>query len=208
MTSLRNNPDPAESSVAQPRGSAATDRKDLALDAARDSILAVGWSRTTLTDVARRAGLSRMTLYRRWPEMNALLGDLMTREWASLVDLGPDLADHRERLVAGVVGTVRALRANELFNRIVEVDPEMLLPYLLRRAGRSQELVLHLLGSEIRAGQQAGQIREGDPDALARSLLLAAHGFTLSVQTMTDDERDVAAFDAELAELVERYLKP
>ena len=61
--------------------------EDLALDAAREAILAVGWSRTTLTDIARRAGLSRMTLYRRWPEMNALLGDLMTREWISLVDL-------------------------------------------------------------------------------------------------------------------------
>jgi AcrR family transcriptional regulator len=178
------------------------------MDAARESILAVGWSRTTLTEIARRAGLSRMTLYRRWPEMNALLGDLMTREWAGLVDLGPRVANHRERLVAGVVATVSALRANELFNRIVELDPEMLLPYLLRRAGRSQELVLALLASEIRAGQQAGEIRAGDPDLLARSLLLAAHGFTLSVQTMTGETQDDAAFDTELTELVDRYLEP
>ena len=178
------------------------------MDAARESILTVGWSRTTLTDIARRAGLSRMTLYRRWPEMNALLADLMTREWAGLVDLGPKVPNHRERLVAGVVGTVSALRANELFNRIVELDPEMLLPYLLNRAGRSQELVLTLLANEIKAGQDAGEIRAGDPELLARSLLLAAHGFTLSVQTMTSEDLDDAAFDAELGQLVERYLKP
>ncbi|RNL75449.1 TetR/AcrR family transcriptional regulator [Nocardioides marmorisolisilvae] len=196
MTSLRNNPEAQKTS------------EDLALDAARESILNVGWSRTTLTEIARRAGLSRMTLYRRWPEMNALLGDLMTREWASLVDLGPRSANHRERLVAGIVGTVRALRGNELFNRIVELDPEMLLPYLLRRAGRSQELVLELLVSEIRAGQEAGEIREGDPALLARSLLLASHGFTLSVQTMTSESSDDAAFDHELTQLVERYLAP
>ena len=196
MTSLRHNPDPAKSS------------EDLALDAAREAILAVGWSRTTLTDVARRAGLSRMTLYRRWPEMNALLGDLMTREWAGLVDLGPRGSNHRERLVAGIVGTVRALRANELFTRIVELDPEMLLPYLLNRAGRSQELVLTLLVSEIEAGQAAGEIREGDAALLARSLLLATHGFTLSVQTMTSGARDDAAFEDELTQLVERYLAP
>ena len=61
MTSLRHNEPEA--------GSAA----DLALDAARESILAVGWSRTTLTDVARRAGVSRMTIYRKWPDMGALL---------------------------------------------------------------------------------------------------------------------------------------
>lgn len=182
--------------------------EDLALDAARDAILAVGWSRTTLTDIARRAGLSRMTLYRRWPEMNALLADLMTREWASLVDLGPRQANHRDRLVGGVVGTVAALRGNELFNRIVELDPEMLLPYLLRRAGRSQELVLALLVSEISAGQDAAEIRGGDPELIARSLLLATHGFTLSVQTMTDEVRDDAAFDTELTQLLERYLTP
>ena len=43
-------------------GSSSTD--DLYLDAAREAILAVGWSRTTLTDIARRAGVSRMTIYR------------------------------------------------------------------------------------------------------------------------------------------------
>jgi AcrR family transcriptional regulator len=196
MTSLRNNPESQKTS------------EDLALDAARASILTVGWSRTTLTDVARRAGLSRMTLYRRWPEMNALLGDLMTREWASLVDLGPRGANHLDRLVGGIVGTVSALRGNELFNRIVELDPEMLLPYLLNRAGRSQQLVLALLADEIKDGQVAGEVRDGDPELLARAVLLATHGFTLSVQTMTTDSVNEAAVGDELTVLVTRYLRP
>lgn len=184
--------------------------ENLALDAARESILAVGWSRTTLTDIARRAGLSRMTLYRRWPEMNALLGDLMTREWVGLVSLqgnAPLSENHLERLVTGITTTVRALRDNELFTRIIELDPQMLLPYLLERPGRSQELVLEILVGEIEAGQAAGEVRDGDPHLLARTVLLAAHGFTLSAQTMTDDERDHEAFDRELALLIERYLR-
>ncbi len=196
MTSLRNNPQDSRSS------------EDLALDAAREAILAVGWSRTTLTDIARRAGLSRMTLYRRWPEMNALLADLMTREWASLVDLGSRSTNHRERLVQGIVGTVGALRDNELFTRIIELDPEMVLPYLLDRPGRSQELVLGLLVGEIAAGQKAGQIRAGHPELLARAIVLAAHGFTLSTQTMTTDVLTADDFDTELGLLIERYLTP
>jgi AcrR family transcriptional regulator len=185
--------------------------EDLALDAARASILAVGWSRTTLTDIARRAGLSRMTLYRRWPEMNALLGDLMTREWVSLVALestAPLSSNHRERLVQGIVSTIGALRANELFTRIIELDPQMLLPYLLERPGRSQELVLSILVDEIQAGQKAGEVRIGDPRLLARSILLAAHGFTLSAQTMVDDALSHNDFDRELARLIEGYLAP
>lgn len=185
--------------------------ENLALDAARESILAVGWSRTTLTDIARRAGLSRMTLYRRWPEMNALLGDLMTREWVALValqDHAPRSGNPRQRLVDGITSTVRALRENELFTRIIELDPQMLLPYLLERPGRSQELVLGILVAEIEAGQATGEVRAGDPHLLARTVLLAAHGFTLSTQTMTDDERDHDAFTDELSRLVDGYLAP
>jgi AcrR family transcriptional regulator len=184
--------------------------ENLALDAARESILAVGWSRTTLTDVARRAGLSRMTLYRRWPEMKALLGDLMTREWVNLMaasSQAPQSSNHRERLVDGIAATVRALRGNELFTRIIELDPQMLLPYLLERPGRSQELVLTILVEEIEAGQKAGEIRDGDPRLLARSVLLAAHGFTLSSQTMVDSERSHEDFDSELNRLVDGYLR-
>lgn len=182
--------------------------EDLALDAAREAILAVGWSRTTLTDIARRAGLSRMTLYRRWPEMRALLADLMTREWAGLVDLEIAATDHRERLVEVIVRTVRAVRGNALFTRIVELDPQMVLPYLLERPGRSQELVLALLVTEIRAGQEAGQIHAGDPDLIARGIVLASHGFTLSTQTMTTDALSADDFDRELALLLDRYLHP
>jgi AcrR family transcriptional regulator len=183
--------------------------EDLALDAARESILAVGWSRTTLTDIARRAGLSRMTLYRRWPEMNALLADLMTREWADLVRFAPAGAgSHLDRLAAGAVHTVAALRENELFTRIIELDPEMVLPYLLDRPGRSQELVLGILAVEIQAGQEAREIRHGNPALLARSLVLAAHGFTFSTQTMVDAGVTAAELDRELGHLVERYLAP
>jgi AcrR family transcriptional regulator len=60
--------------------------RDAYLDAARECILDVGWRRTTLTEVARRAGVSRMTIYRTWADMPQLLSDLMTREWGAVVE--------------------------------------------------------------------------------------------------------------------------
>jgi AcrR family transcriptional regulator len=177
---------------------------DALLDAARASILAVGWKRSTLTDVARRAGVSRMTIYRRWPDMQTLLGDLMTREWSGLVDVhdGSPL----ERLAGGVASAVTALRGNELFAKIVHVDPELLLPYLLDRRGRTQDGLLALLEATIAEGQRDGSVRGGDPVLLARSVLLATYGFALSVPTMTDDRLDASDFETELRSLVERYL--
>ena len=51
----------------------------------------------------------------------------------------------------GIVGTVRQLRQNELFVRIVELDPELILPYLFSRRGRAQELILQLTADSIAA---------------------------------------------------------
>ena len=196
-----------------------TSADDAYLDAARSAILAVGWSRTTLTDIARRAGVSRMTLYRRWPDTKSLLADLMTREWGRVVGEAADSldsgADPLRRITDGVVATVRGLRADALLRRIIEVDPEVLLPYLLERRGRSQDLLAAALAGLVRKGQHHGSIRAGDADTIARSLLLACHGFALSAHTMVDPgkatgaqplDTDVTAFDRELAHLVERYL--
>jgi AcrR family transcriptional regulator len=200
MTSLRHK---AGSTRSADRSAA-----DLALDAAREAILAVGWSRTTLTDVARRAGVSRMTIYRNWPDMGSLLADLMTREWTALVRVDTDGKDALERLVRGGVATVRAIRENPLFARIVELDPELLLPYLLDRPGRSQRLVVEVITDQVRAGQATGAIRDGDPELLARSVVLACHGFTLSTRTMTGAGVTERSLDDELAAVLERYLRP
>jgi AcrR family transcriptional regulator len=184
--------------------------RDGYLDAARACILDVGWRRTTLTEVARRAGVSRMTIYRTWSDMSQLLGDLMTREWGELVAATTQEHDGSApgpaTIADGVVRAVRALRENELFVRILELDPELVLPYLLARRGRSQELVLDVLVAGIRAGQDAGTVRSGDATAIARSVLLAAHGFALSAQTMLDDDVTEDVLDAELRLLVERDL--
>ena len=188
------------------------DAADSYLDAARACILDVGWRRTTLTEVARRAGVSRMTIYRRWSDMPQLLGDLMTREWGAVVAdsvaAGDAEPDPVTRLADGIVGTVRALRYNELFLRIVELDPELLLPYLLSRRGRSQDAILALTEEQIRTGQRAGAVRAGNPMAIARGLLLAAHGFVLSAHTMVDDEATEAELDEQLHTLLARALTP
>jgi AcrR family transcriptional regulator len=199
MTSLRHTPQLGEGVEKEP--------KDAYLDAARDCILDVGWRRTTLTEVARRAGVSRMTIYRTWADMPTLLGDLMTREWAGVVteqvtNGGPAI----QRIADSIVGTVRQLRMNELFVRIVELDPELILPYLFTRRGRSQELILALTAEAIVDGQKAGEIRKGNAVAIARGLLLAAHGFVLSVHTMVDEQATEQELDAELATLITRTL--
>src|SRR5688500_2543318 len=185
MSSLRHTPDP---------------RLDAYLDAARDCILDVGWRRTTLTEVAKRAGVSRMTIYRAGTDRGSLRGDLMTREWvgsAAATRVAAVDTTTPAGIAAAALSTVRALRDNELFVRIVELDPDLMLPYLLTRRGRSQEALIEILAAEIESGQTSGAIRAGDALLMARSLTLAAHGFVFSAMTMTDHGISLADLDAE-----------
>ncbi|MFM9632280.1 TetR/AcrR family transcriptional regulator [Streptomyces galilaeus] len=188
---------------------------DAVLDAVRDCVLAVGVRRTTLTDVARRAGVSRMTLYRRWPDVRSLVGDLMTREWVGVATGAmPERragTDARTLLVDGLVAGVAAFRDHPLFRKIVDVDPELLLPYVLDRRGASQEALLKLLSDGLREGHADGSVRFGHPERQARSLLLVVQSFTLSLRTMTDEDDpdlDSSAFLGELRTLLERTLTP
>ncbi|MFF7438201.1 TetR family transcriptional regulator [Streptomyces sp. NPDC008122] len=188
---------------------------DPVLDAARDCVLAVGVRRTTLTDIARRAGVSRMTLYRRWPDVRTLVGDLMTREWIAVAAGAMPTADddrpERTRIVEGLVAGVAAFRSHPLFQKILDVDPELLLPYVLDRRGASQDALLGLLVTALEEGHEDGSVRFAHPDLQARSLLLVVQSFTLSMRTMADEndpELSEAAFLEELRTLLERTLAP
>jgi AcrR family transcriptional regulator len=211
MTSIRHTPLPDDVAPPDPSPGGGDQPTDALLDAARANILAVGWRRTTLTDVARRAGVSRMTIYRRWPDMQSLLADLLVREWDALLDVTPVVDDDAvspATLATSVVAVVGALREEPLLARIVEVDPELLLPYLLQRRGRNQDHLLELLADAVARGQAAGTVRPGEPVRIARSLMLATQGFVLSTPTMTDSAIDSDALDAELRHLIQSHLRP
>ena len=113
--------------------------------------------------------------------------DRLTQEVIQLRQQVPEGGPAIERIAQAILGTVRQLRHNELFVRIVELDPELILPYLFSRRGRSQDLFLELTADAIAQGQRATEVRRGHPVAMARALVLAAHGFVLSSHTMVDE---------------------
>lgn len=176
------------------------------LDAAAQTVLAVGMRRTTLAEVARRAGVSRPTVYRRWADVRTLTADLLTRE---LVALLPAEGTDGERALGidRIVRTTAAARTHPLFRKILETDPELLITYVFDRLGASQHRILELLTSAIRQGQQDGTIRDGDPDELAAMVLLVIQSAVLSARIVADPlppER----LDAQLRALLESYLRP
>ena len=174
------------------------------LDAARACVLAVGFRRTTFSDVARRAGVSRMTLYRRFPDLETLLSALMTREFGRVVEEArahPREASCRERAVAMVTRAAQRLHADPLFDRLLDVDPELLLPYVTVRRGGMQRMAVAGLTAELEAGRGDGSVRLGRPEVLAGGIELMARGFVLAREPGLD------AWE-ELRRAVDGYLRP
>jgi AcrR family transcriptional regulator len=180
------------------------------VSAVRESVLAVGVRRTTLTDVARRAGVSRMTLYRLVPDVETLLLDVMTCDFAALLsDIEASVSRKRTaraRLVALAVETARRLPAEPLFRRVLDVDPELVLPYLTVRLGSTQRLALARVRRVVAEGHADRSIRRGDADVIATGVLMAALPWIVSTRLF--DEIGHAHALAELERGLERWLRP
>jgi AcrR family transcriptional regulator len=171
---------------------------DALLDAARDCVVEVGVRRTTLTDIAKRAGVSRMTLYRRFPDVGTLVRALMTREFTKLLGRIPPSGDNaRQRLVTQAIAGIRLLAADPLMRRVLDLDAELMLPYLVQRLGSTQRLVETFLVAQIEAGHADGSIRPGSTAAQARLVLLTTQSLVLSIRPATTD----LDFDELLTEL-------
>lgn len=175
------------------------------LDAALAEVLAHGIRRTTASDIARRAGVSRQTLYRYWPDAQAVFAALVTRELLAAL---PDRTDPEDLdgLVALLVTTADAVRRMPLLGRLRDTDPELLGRYVLTRLGTSQRAIQADLARRLRTGQRSGFVRDGDPDALAATVLLLAQSAVLSAP-LVEEWLAGDAWTAELSRALTGYLR-
>jgi AcrR family transcriptional regulator len=121
----------------------ATAAAEPAADATRERIVLaavrqceeVGLRRTTMEDIARRAGLARATLYRHFDSKETLVQAVILTEaerfFAALDAAVGDFPRSEERLVEGFAFALDYARRHALLGKLLRTEPETLLPYLL-----------------------------------------------------------------------------
>jgi AcrR family transcriptional regulator len=184
----------------------ASDTETTILDATLAEVLEHGIRRTSASDVARRAGVSRQTLYRYWPDAQALFAALVTRELLAELPV-VDGVDSLDDTVALLVGTADRIRRLPLVERLRDTDPELFSRYILERLGTSQRAIHALLAAIVADGQATGTVRGGDAGAMAGMVLLIAQSAIQSAplfaEWLDDDE-----WRRELAHALAGYLAP
>ena len=166
------------------------------LDAAFSAVRDFGISRTTVEDVAQRAGLSRQTVYRYFPSKDHLVLALVLREEEKFIE-GTRRAfasegDLRAAIVRAITFCLEYAREHPLLDRLLAADQETFLPYLTTRG---QPVI-------VRAREELmGLVAERRPDSnrdLTRGLLDAAIRATLSY-ILTPSERSLATIARTMA---------
>jgi AcrR family transcriptional regulator len=177
------------------------------LDAALEEFLEYGLRRTNVDAVARRAGVSRATLYRRFDGKDALVQAVLVREcrrfFTSIVEATDHLSTVEERLVEGFVVGVRYARHDKLMNRLLASDPEALLPYLTTNGGIVVAVARDFL---VQQGEQHGRLPKiagRTPAGVAELFVRLAISFTLTPQSSIP-----LATDAEVRAFAANYLAP
>jgi AcrR family transcriptional regulator len=179
------------------------------LDAAVSQAEELGVRRLTIGDVARRVGVSRVTVYKYFPGKDQLVEAVLLREMRRFlreVDKAVEPYETlEERLVEGFVFALGWLRRHRLLNRLLRTDPELIVPNLTVGAGpvlaAGREFIAGFARREAEEGHLplADDQIEGVSELLARAVL----SFLLTPDSVigmrTQDE--IRAF-------AERYLAP
>ncbi|MDH6246064.1 helix-turn-helix domain-containing protein [Mycobacterium sp. OTB74] len=181
--------------------------EDRIIDAAADCVIAFGVDRVTLAEIARRAGVSRPTVYRRWPDTRSILATVLTtRITNSLKDIAVNGTD-RQAVVGRMVGLAGKLRDDDVIMSVLSTGPDLAMVYIAQRMGTSQQILLEVVASALAEAQRDGSVRAGDTRQMAAMCLLIVQSAVQSAQ-MVAPVLDVAALDIELAHSLNGYLKP
>src|SRR5947209_837633 len=105
-----------------------TDLERTILDTARAIFETYGVRRANIEDVAARAGVSRSTVYRRFPTKDDLLAQVVRREselFFATLDRATAGCDPQQAVIEAFALGVRLVQDSPLYSRIVESEPEL-----------------------------------------------------------------------------------
>lgn len=164
------------------------------LAAAETELSAHGLRRTSLERIAEAAGVSHMTLYRRFGNRDALLGAVLAREVRRLIARFDEsiagVEDPEERFVRGVLTAARLFAGDHLLRRMLRTDPDAVLPLLTTGGESLLALGRAYVAEQIRRAAEQGMPISADPVLLAELFVRLGHSLLIMPGDFTAHDED------------------
>jgi len=163
------------------------------LRAAYEEFMDFGLRRASVDNIARRAGVARVSVYRHFPNKEALIRSVFLGESqkciAEVDSTVSALPDFRERIVEGFTAAARIARHHALTRRLLQTDPDILLVHMTTGAAPILSVARSYLARSIR--KSAPGIASAAADAAAETVMRLGFSFILTREScvrMDDDE--------------------
>ncbi|OLT11828.1 TetR family transcriptional regulator [Actinomadura sp. CNU-125] len=178
------------------------------LDAAHEQFARMGVQRSTMEDVARRAGVSRITVYRRFATKDALVEQVVRRELRRyfdrfLIDI-QRAETAADRVVLGFVSSLRAIQGNPLIGGLIVAEPDLLVPSMVSDGGKTLATVRQFVAGQLRREQRAGNVSADLDSELVAEMMVRVSASFLAIPSLVIDLDD----DEQLADVANRFLVP
>ncbi|TWS24815.1 TetR/AcrR family transcriptional regulator [Tsukamurella sputi] len=156
------------------------DTRQQILRAALDWVDEAGLTRISMGALAKRARLARATLYQHFTGKDALVEAVVASElekfYSRIHDYADPIADNDERLAAGFGFAYAYLREHRALQRVMAMNPALILPYIHGDSPQIQEGRRFFL-KEIRRGEYRD---DADVEALADFFVRQLHSLLLT----------------------------
>jgi AcrR family transcriptional regulator len=125
-----------------------------------------GMGKTTVEDVVKESGVSRASIYRLFPGgkdqlLRETVGWEMNRFFASLAEAVYDAPDFASLLEGGLVFAHRSIQEHEVLRKVLDTEPERLLPLITVEQHRVLEFITAFLLPYLEREERAGRVRPG-----------------------------------------------
>jgi AcrR family transcriptional regulator len=153
------------------------DSRQRIVEAAYACVARRGVAKTTIEDVAREAGLSRATVYRSFPGgrdelINATVGWATLDFFGRLYERIRGAESLEEVMERGIMFAYRSIVEHEVLQRVMQTEPDKLLPILTVESNRIREGIAVVLAPYLEERGLATGVDLADAaDFLARMVL-------------------------------------
>lgn len=169
-------------------GERSANTREKIIDAAINCFDQNGSQRTSMSDIAEAAGVSRKTLYRLFEDRPSLIEALLTRRIYLLGNKVRErlsrFTDFEEALIEGSVLSIATGRKDTLINEVVQKESNHRIEqFLLRGNQKIQEVMHETWFPLIEMGRRNSKVRADLTDERIIEIIISIHGILI----MRDD---------------------